>query len=112
MDMVNDLVKVFPNDSEFLFYQMALRAATFAKPEAINRIFHKSIQDQMDEKILVCDETFFLEKDFSQYKSSKRDVSMIVHKLKHTWQSLQPDNKRTVWKYLKILVLLDRKIHA
>lgn len=110
-EMLGDLVKVFPSDGELRFYQMAVKAGLMTNIRIVSNIFHQSVSKTgMCDKILRMDEAFFIEKDYAEFQE-KRDISRIVDKLKQCWLTLDDSNKATVWRYLKVLVLLDRKIH-
>lgn len=109
-EMIKDLIQVYPDDSDFRFYQLAVRGGLMADEYIVNRVFHENIHS-FEDKILDRDESFFLEKDYKEFESFQ-DVTAIVSKLKNCWKTLTPDNKDVVWKYLKVLILLDKKINA
>lgn len=107
-DLIDDLIQVFPNDSEFRFYKVALKTGLMADKTIVSKFFHEKAQ-HMSDKILNKDEQFFLDKDYEEL--NEKDGGAIVNKLKRCWTSLSDDNKETVWKYLKVLVLLNKKIY-
>lgn len=107
-DMINDLIQVFPNDSEFRLYKMALQAGLMSDNKIVSKFFYEKAKD-MSDKILNRDEQFFLDKDYNDLNA--KDGGAIVNKLKNCWSLLSDDNKDSVWKYLKILVLLNKKIY-
>jgi hypothetical protein len=109
--MLQDLILVFPNDPEFRMYQMAAKAGIMINPQTVSTIFYKHVQPY-EEKILHLDESFFLEKDFSELHSKKIDIHTVVNKLKEAWCNLEKENKHIIWRYFKILILLNKKIHT
>ena len=107
--MINDLIQVFPNDTEFRFYQMALKAGLMTDNSLVSKIFHEKASN-MYEQILNRDEKFFLEKDYNEL-DDKKDAGAIVNKLKKCWSLLTDDNKDVICNYLRVLVVLNKKIY-
>lgn len=110
-ELLKDLIKVFPEDAELRTYLFAVRAATMLNNFVVCDIFYQHLitfKDQIIEK----DERFFIEKDYSEFQSDKVDIRKLVHKLKICWTVLTDDNKETLWKYFKVLMILSTKIYA
>jgi len=113
MEMLKDLSKVFPNDSDFRLYITSTRILLLANDKALRQIFHDQLVVPYEKKIMERDEAFFLEKDYNEYSNSAdkgTDVNQIVSKLKGCWSSLNDENRDVVWKYLHLLLLLDKKM--
>ena len=110
-DMIRDLVGVFPNDSELRLYKFAVEATIASNSHMVNGIFNECVAIPFGDKIQSKDETFFMEKDYQEYTGGDQNTMDIFRKLKTCWKDLNEDNRNTVWKYLKVMLTLNTKIH-
>lgn len=110
-EMVQDLINVFPTDSELRMYKLGLEAYLFADKNSISKVFYKEFYVPYSEKIKNEDESFFLEKDYREY-SKYQNVGDIVSKLKKCWLELTDENKQVIWKYFKVLSILSERVEA
>lgn len=110
-DMIGDLVVVFPNDSELRLYKFAVEATIASDAFLANRIFNECVAIPYGDKIQSKDETFFLEKDYEEYTAGDQNTMEIFGKLKNCWKDLNEENRNTVWKYLRVMLNLNAKIH-
>lgn len=110
LEFLQDLVYVFPSDTDLRGYLLAIKAGLLLRKEIVCSVFHKHLLIYEDQ-VLRKDESFFLEKDFSEFHSNKVDVRQLVHKLKGYWDVLTEDNKETLWRYFKVLMALTRHIY-
>ncbi len=107
---IKDLVQAFPSDAEFKLYQIALQGITFTDPDLVREMFHDHVTLKYEKEIVNKDEQFFLQQDFSSYEQKYAKASSIIQKLKSSWALLNEENREIVWKYLKVLLVLDKKI--
>lgn len=110
-EMIQDLVNVFPQDSELRMYKLGLEAVLFADRHVISKVFYNEIATPYGDKIKNQDESFFLEKDYQEF-GHYENVGDIVRKLKGCWMELSDDNKEVIWKYFKVLSVLSQRIEA
>lgn len=110
VELVEDLIRVFPLDSEFRMYKLALQGASMATPSVIQRIFHEKVSIIYGERILARDEDFFIQNDYADMREEYSQGEQVIEKLKKCWTSLTSDQRDIVWRYMRTLVLLDRKI--
>lgn len=115
MQFNDELITLFPEDTEFKMTKNALSLLKSANPRKLATLvtFHLNrYADKISEK----DETFFLENDYSEINdiSEVKDsnkFSSIIDKLKKYWLELSDENKAAIWKYLDTLLALSKKIN-
>lgn len=114
IEMLKDLSKVFSADPEFKLYLASARMILLTDENAIREVFHDEVVVPFEKHILDRDEAFFLTKDYKEYAgqmgSAGADANRVITKLKTCWTSLNEENQDVVWKYLHLLVLLDKKM--
>jgi hypothetical protein len=111
-EFLADFSKTFPNDTQLSMYQLGLRGVFLADPNIVQTVFHDSVCVPYADKILAKDEAFFLENSYSEIQANVSNALDVIDKVKSYWSQLDTTNKDVVWKYLKVLVHLDRKIAA
>lgn len=112
LELIEDLMRVFPSDSDFRMYKLAIQGASIATPYIIQKVFHERVTEVYGEKILQRDEDFFIQNNYSEMKDEFSQAEQLIQKLKNCWKNLTVDQRDIVWKYMRILVMLDRKISA
>jgi hypothetical protein len=110
IELVDDLIVVFPNDGEFRMYKMAIKGAMIADKTIVHKVFHEQVCNVYGDKILARDEAFFMNSDYDNMKQEFSQADSLIKKLKDCWNSLTEDQRAVIWKYLRILLLLDNKI--
>ena len=110
VELVDDLIRVFPQDSDFRMYKLALQGAMITNNNMVHGIFRERVCNIYGERILARDEQFFLTNSYNDMKDEFSQADQLITKLKDSWSSLNTQQRDVVWKYLRVLVLLDRKI--
>jgi hypothetical protein len=110
-EMITDLVKVFPTDSQLRMYKFGLDAYIASDETIISCLFYDQVTTRYAEKIKNQDESFFLEKDFQEF-SDYNSVLDVVSKLKSCWLELNDENKVVIWRYFKVLLNLSERYGA
>lgn len=112
VELVDDLIRTFPTDGDFRMYKIAIQGALIADKTLVHGVFREKVCSRYGEKILARDESFFLNNSYDEMKSEFSQAEQLINKLKSCWSALTPDQRDVVWKYMRLLVLLDRKIAA
>lgn len=112
VEFISDLVKVFPDDMELKMYQLALKGLIVATPNLISEQYHRRVTSQYYDEIVSRNEDFFLNHDFKQVKERVEDGMRIIEKTMNYWSTLSSEDKDTVWKYMKVLCILSKKLHG
>lgn len=110
-ELLQDLIKVFPDDADLRTYLFAVKGAIMVNEFIVCKVFHSHLM-VYESQVLEKDESFFLDKDYSEFHSKKVDVRTLVHKLKTYWSVLTEENKDTMWRYFKVLMILTKNIYA
>ncbi len=110
VELVDDLIRVFPNDSDFRMYKLAIQGAIIAGKNMVHDVFRDRICRIYGDKILARDEDFFMNNAYDDMKQEFSQAEKLIQKLKGSWSDLNPQHRDVVWKYLRVLILIDRKI--
>jgi hypothetical protein len=109
-EFIDDIIRIFPDDSELRMYKTAIRAAVCINDKLALNIFTESVVSTYGSKILARDESFFLEHDYSDITENV-EYNALINKIKRYWTTMNEDNRNAVWKYFKVLILLSNKIN-
>lgn len=109
-EFIEDLVKVIPEDPELRVYELMLRSAVKNNPNYVVDVFNTSVVELYEKEIMEKNEEFFLKEDYDLITQTNSDALEIIVRIKSYWTQLTEEDKIIVWKYLRILVLLTKKI--
>jgi hypothetical protein len=109
-EFLADLIKVYPNDEDMKLYELGLKAVRFVSPKKVCEEFYQAVTVPYASYIQVKDERYFMEHDFNEVKDEVPDGIRILNKTLGYWKSLSDDDKEAVWKYLRVLCVLSKKI--
>lgn len=110
-EFIKDLIKVFPDDKDIKLFKNSFDLLKIANEKKPCKMFYDVIQEYK-EAIYKKDESFFLQKDYSDIINQEADVTTsLIDKLKAQWTNLGT-NKDIVWKYLIILCKLSDKCYS
>ena len=111
-EFIEDLVKVFPDDPELRVYEMLLRSCLKSDPRYVLDVFHSCVTVPYAEEILSKNEDFFLRHQYDSITETSSQALDVVDRIKSYWKDMSEQNKEIIWKYFRILVLLDRKANV
>lgn len=115
IEFLNDLIRIFPNDTEFKIYKNGislLKLADEKKPLQLYKVF---VTDEYKEHIKNKNDDFFLQHDYNEILTSK-EISdkvdsdfnnKIVDKLKGYWKELSDTNREIVWNYFTLFLKIS-----
>jgi hypothetical protein len=105
---LGELKQMYPDDVDFPTYLTTINLLKGTNPMLVVRYIKEHVIDVYGEKIKNHDESFFLSHG---YESHAEEVDLnIVEKLKGYVQTMSPETKNAIWKYLDILTALCVKI--
>lgn len=120
VEFLNDLIKLFPEDTDFKIYKTAINLVKLADEKKPLQYYKKFVTDEYKEHINNRNDKFFLEHDYSdilnneelksELDSDANISNKIVKRLKGYWGVLTPDNKEIVWNYFSIFLKISEKI--
>lgn len=109
-EFVSDLGTAFPDVQDFKICKSALGMAMNLGPDKPHKIFHQFVVMPYEQHIMVQDEAFFLQQDFREVLADG-DFD-IVDRIRGVWKRMTDKDKENVWKYLQVLLVLDRKVRG
>jgi hypothetical protein len=107
MAFASELGEMYPDDADFSMFATTLKLMKMTNPALVIKYVRDNVL-QFEDKIMKKDESFFLEYDFAEYAN---DVDMnIFTKLKAYIQTMSPESKVNVWKYIQNITRLAQAI--
>ena len=115
-DFIDDCILVFPEDTDFKVYKKGVNLLVKVNPKKVLTVFTEYTSIYR-EKILVKEEDFFLNTDYtdivsSNSKYSESDIFNIINKIKGYWVELNDSNKTKIWDYMILLINISDKYYS
>lgn len=106
-DFLDQLISVFPSDSDFPTYKAGLLLLQKTNPRLVPEqvLIHVT---PFEKTLRARDERFFIDYTFSEYGDNDA-LGMIISKMKDQWSILSEHNKKCIWDYTNLLLDLARK---
>lgn len=104
----NELIELYPDEIEFKTGKAAILLIKKTNPRLLVHIF-KAYIDPWREQIQNRDESFFMQKDYTQEAMDNQNILMLIGRLKEKWQYIGDKNQLAIWKYIDTLILLVDK---
>mgnify|MGYP003340340298 CR=1 FL=1 len=108
-EFIEDLIRIFPDDPEFRLYEIAIMGALNTNELLVINIFNEHVVKPYGDKLLEKDNDFFVSHKYDHLLTMNESAMDIIDKIKSYWCEMSDDVKETVWKYFKVLILLDKK---
>ena len=109
-DFLDQLIRVFPDDSDFPAYKTGLSLLQKTNPKLVPEQVFIHVTP-FEQSIRARDETFFLEHQFPEYADDNA-LDLIISKMKDLWTTLSDTSKTVVWEYLTLLLDLAKRCTA
>ena len=106
---VSELSDMYPDDTGFPTFRTTLKLMKMTYPSLVIKYVVDSTSQFMD-KLLACDEAFFMDMDFSMVFTDV-DVNIFT-KLKSYIETMSPKSKESVWKYIQNVARLAQAIQS
>lgn len=106
LEFLGELRTSFPQVQQFEMYENLTKGCIMMSKTTALNIFHTTVVIPYGTSIDKKDETFILAQTFDNANQS------FVSLLKGVWADLDEDNKANVWKHVRLLVALSRKING
>jgi hypothetical protein len=104
--LLEDLQILYPNDKDYSLFGSKLNIlvkSNFKKPLIL---FYENITQKYRNDILNKNELFFLNNSFNESLKNTKSIQLLL-KLKQHWCDISIKNKKIIWDYLHVLVLLS-----
>lgn len=107
VEFVDDLIVTFPQFSDFVGYRVLLVGSIALDKGSPQRIFNQTVAIPYERYILEKNEVFLLNERYST--TTKQG---LVDQIKQVWCTMDAGNKDVIWKYMQVLVALNRKCNS
>lgn len=111
-EFLRDLCNSFPDMSDLKVLKNGLQLAITIDPRMPQNVFNMHVASTYEKKIIEKDEAFFLQENYDTIAVQHGVDLDIIGKLKGIWATLNDENKDIIWKYLHVLVLLNKKCQS
>lgn len=114
LNLCNNLQEMYPDDPDISFSNGAIQTLKKTNPRKIHELFKDHILNY-ESYILAEDNDFFINYDFvknneSSIGNNTSYAESIMTNLKKYWKNMDDESKSNIWKYLKVLVVLNKQI--
>lgn len=106
-DFLDQLVKVFPDDTDIPAYKAGLGLLQRTNPTLVIKETYTHV-GPFEEVIRARNEDFFLKHEFAEYDT----LEQVIAKIKSLWVGLSENNKNCVWGYLTILLDISKRYNT
>ena len=106
MEMVDDIVAVFPDDLDILSARNSLKALRKINPKMLIRSWDFYVVSKYYKEIETGDLSYFLNKDYTEDVSVSSDSKRIIeaiNRLRNPIKSMSEENQKKILKYLQNL---------
>jgi hypothetical protein len=110
MEFVNDIISVFPEDTDILAAKNSFGLIRKANPKMIIKIWHKFVVEKYQDVIDSDDISFFINKDYSEDLNNAENSDKImeaINRLRNPVKMMEPQDQKKVMKYIQNLKKLS-----
>ena len=108
-EFLKDLIDCFPGMKDIKLLKSGLQLSRTMDITLPQKVFNEHIHDIYENNILNKDESFFMNENYQHIVDTHGLELDVISKIKTMWTDLSVNNKDVIWKYLQVLVLLNRK---
>lgn len=106
-DFLTQIKDVFPEDPDWKLYLSGMAIFRRTNPLMVVQKTWKYVS-RFEDVIKARDETFFLERDYSDITEGEEPLEQTIAKLKTMWSVISPHNRRVVWDFVNNITALAR----
>lgn len=111
VELLNDMISTFPGlADDMITLKHGVSVIRNIDPSVPQTFFNDHVAKQYESQVLDKDEAFFLQHDYTNDVKLIHGFNIdIIGKLKTVWKDMNDTNKESVWKYMHVLLALNRK---
>ncbi len=106
-DFLNQMKDVFPEDGDWKLYLSGLAIFRRTNPLIVAKKTWKHVAP-FEAMIVARNESFFLERDYSDITEGEEPLEQTVDKIRAMWSLLTPHNRRVVWDFVNNITALAK----
>jgi hypothetical protein len=108
-EFLKDLTSSFPDIKDLRLVKNGLQLAKNIDVKLPQNFFNEHVALDYEEKIVKKDEDFFLQENYETIVQKHGIDLDIIGRLKDIWAKLGEKDKEIIWKYLHVLIIINRK---
>lgn len=110
-EFCKDLVLTFPEVNEFKKLKSGLLLLKNVDERKPREFFNNYVGINFKQQILSKDESFFLNEVQNHVQAGMENAQWqtVIALLRQLWETLNDDNKESIWKYFQVLVAINDK---
>jgi hypothetical protein len=108
-EFLKDLTSSFPDIKDLRLVKSGLQLAKNIDIKLPQSVFDEHVAVRYEEKIVKKDEKFFLTETYEDVVKKHGIDLDVVGRIKDIWSTLGDTDKEIIWKYLQVLVIINRK---
>ena len=105
-----DISETYPEEADIRTAAQALKLVKQANPRFIYTTFMHKVYSEFAEHILNEDEEYILGRAKQILESEHSDINYAFWIFDKHWSTMSETNKQHIWRYVKSLVLLARRV--
>jgi hypothetical protein len=110
VEFFEDLTDTYPEEKDIAMATMALKLMKQANPRKIHTVFMESVYNEFAEHILNENEEYVLKRAHEILNSNYAEINYAFWIFDKHWSTMTEVNKQHVWKYIKGLILLAKRV--
>ena len=115
MEFVEDIIRVFPDDTDLITAKNSFLLIRKANPKMIVKIFQGYVVDKYESKIDAGDISFFIDKDYAEdleHSQNSDKIIQAINRLRNPVKMMDHDDQMTSLKYLQNLKKISILYHS
>jgi len=105
-----DLTETYPEEKDIVMAAQALKLMKQANPRMIYNVFMESVYNEFADHILNENEEYVLKRAHDILNSQYAEINYAFWIFDKHWSTMTETNKQHVWKYVKSLILLAKRV--
>ena len=112
LNLMGNLCDMYPSDPDLSFTKTSIQLMKKSNPRKLQEIFEEYVAIH-EKAIMEKNGDFFIKRDFvktdfNQVADSDY-ANKIMENLKKYWSSIDSESKENIWKYLQVLLILNKR---
>jgi len=109
-EFFKDLIQSFPNITDFRKFKTGLMMLRNVNSKMPQQVFQMYVLSKYRDAMLNSDETVFLNHTYEEVDGNEKEYWLkFIDQIKKIWKTLDDSNKRVIWKYFHVLIVLSDK---
>ena len=110
IEFIEDIVRVFPNDTDLMLAKNSIILMKKANPKLIIQVFYNNVYLKYNDKFEENNLDYFIDKDYKDDLTECKNAEKIIQcidRLRNSIRMMNPDDKQKTIKYLQNLCKLS-----